>query len=157
MRVKLCCIGFFLATIALSGGLLLVRAGRALSAEIETSTEPGVTPAATPILSQQAIQGGGSYATRCLGCHGAGLDGGQHAPALRGPAFRDRWDGKPARSLYSRIISTMPGDAPGTLPESEVLNITIYVFAVNGFSLGPSIADAAALNNIKIQMGKQGS
>lgn len=116
---------------------------------------PELIPTATAEPpGSQAEHGKALFATRCAGCHGGDLEGGRLAPALRGPAFRGNWDGKPARALYSRIISTMPLSDPGSLPPAEVLDIAIYVFAVNGMSFGAQpVADAAALNNIKVDMG----
>ena len=109
-------------------------------------------------LGPQAVLGKGLYATRCASCHGPNLEGGRLAPALSGPAFQANWDGKPARALYSRIISTMPLSDPGSLPPAEVLDIALYVFAVNGVSLGTQpVPDAATLNNIKVDMGHKGS
>jgi mono/diheme cytochrome c family protein len=109
-------------------------------------------------LSPQAVVGKGLYAARCASCHGPSLEGGRLAPALSGAAFQADWNGKPARALYSRIISTMPLSDPGSLPPGEVLDIALYVFAVNGASLGTQpIPDAATLNNIKVDMGHKGS
>jgi mono/diheme cytochrome c family protein len=97
------------------------------------------------------VEGKLQFATRCASCHGAELGGGQHAPALTGPGFREHWDGKTARSVYSRIISTMPQDNPGSLSETEALTIALYVFAVNGIAMGDQpIANATALNGITI-------
>jgi hypothetical protein len=72
---------------------------------------------------------------------------------LRGDLFREHWDGKTARNVYSRIISTMPFDDPGSLSEPEALWIAVYVLTVNGVHLGPrSIESAAALNDIKLEL-----
>jgi mono/diheme cytochrome c family protein len=106
---------------------------------------------APPALSVQAAQGKAAYAVHCTACHGSELEGGLHAPALLGPAFRSHWDGKPARAVYSRIISTMPQDSPGSLSEREALTIALYVFAVNGIPTGEQpIASPAALNSVTI-------
>jgi mono/diheme cytochrome c family protein len=106
---------------------------------------------AAATLSAQAAEGKTQFATRCASCHGSELGGGQHAPALTGPGFREHWDGKTARSVYSRIISTMPQDNPGSLSETEALTIALYVFAVNGIAVGDQpIPNAAALNGITI-------
>jgi len=43
------------------------------------------------------------------------------------------------------------------LPPVEVLNIALYVFAMNGAALGTQpTPDAASLNNIKVNMGHEG-
>lgn len=106
---------------------------------------------APPALSEQAAQGKAAYAVHCTACHGSELEGGLHAPALLGPVFRSHWDGKPARAVYSRIISTMPQDNPGSLSEMEALTIALYVFAVNDISVGEQpIVSPAALNSVTI-------
>jgi mono/diheme cytochrome c family protein len=90
------------------------------------------------------------YQARCARCHGTELDGPMQ---LRGDLFREHWDGKTARNVYSRIISTMPFDDPGSLSEPEALWIAVYVLTVNGVHLGPrSIESAAALNDIKLEL-----
>jgi mono/diheme cytochrome c family protein len=122
---------------------------------VSGSPAPGSTQDA---LGPQAALGKGLFAAKCASCHGPNLEGGRLAPPLSGPGFQANWDGKPARALYSRIISTMPLSDPGSLPPAEVLNIALYVFAVNGAALGTQpTPDAASLNNIKVDMGHKGS
>jgi hypothetical protein len=57
--------------------------------------------------------------------------GGDHGPPLLGGEFWDHWTGQPARALYSRILSTMPADAAGSLSEAETLSIVAYIAAQN--------------------------
>jgi mono/diheme cytochrome c family protein len=93
------------------------------------------------------------YQAQCARCHGTELQGDQHAPALRGDVFSQHWDGKTARNLYSRIISTMPMDDPGSLSEPDALRIALYCLTVNGAHLGQrSIGSAAALDDIKLEL-----
>jgi mono/diheme cytochrome c family protein len=68
----------------------------------------------------QAKLGLNLYRSKCAGCHGADLAGGEHAPALKGEAFWSQWDQETVRSLYSRIISTMPPDAPGSVANKVI-------------------------------------
>jgi mono/diheme cytochrome c family protein len=125
----------------------------------EESVSGSLAPGSTQVaLGPQAALGKGLFAAKCASCHGPNLEGGRLAPPLSGPGFQANWDGKPARALYSRIISTMPLSDPGSLPPAEVLNIALYVFAVNGAALGTQpTPDAASLNNIKVDMGHKGS
>jgi quinoprotein glucose dehydrogenase len=100
--------------------------------------------------SDKAQAGKVLYQAKCASCHGAELDG---PTRLRGDAFRSHWDGKTARNLYSRIISTMPLDDPGSLSEPDALRIALYCLTVNGVQLGQqSIESAAALNDIKLEL-----
>jgi mono/diheme cytochrome c family protein len=95
--------------------------------------------------------GDSEFARHCASCHGAVLEGGQHAPPLAGKVFLSHWNDKPARSLYSRIISTMPQDNAGSLSAAQALSITLFVFSVNRVSLGDKpIASANDLNALSI-------
>jgi mono/diheme cytochrome c family protein len=95
--------------------------------------------------------GGKLYAEVCAECHGATLGGGK-GPALRGAAFVQNWLHKTARELYSRILTTMPASAPGTLPEETVVDITIYVLNQNGVDVGSELkALPDSLNTIEIK------
>ena len=85
-----------------------------------------------------ALNGGKSYAEVCAECHGATLGGGK-GPPLRGAGFLQNWQHKTARDLYSRILTTMPASAPGTLPEEDVLDITIYILGQNGVDVGSQL------------------
>ncbi len=95
------------------------------------------------------------FREKCGACHGDNLDGGQEAPALRGDAFWSEWDQQTARALYSRIISTMPPDSPGSLDEKEVIGIVAFVVQQNGVPAGnKAIQSANELNSIKLQRPK---
>jgi mono/diheme cytochrome c family protein len=107
--------------------------------------------AATGRLVAQEVSNGGSatFATTCAGCHGLEGAGGEHGPTLRGEEFWSQWQGQPLRRLYSRIISTMPQDDPGSLSEQQVLGIVAYLTQLNtGSALNPPVAVAKDLNNI---------
>ena len=98
----------------------------------------------------QAQNGGKLYAEQCAGCHGAALGGGK-GPPLRGADFLQNWQRKTARNLYSRILTTMPAGAPGTLPEEAVLDITIYILSQNGVDVGLHVKTSPdLLNTIEI-------
>lgn len=101
---------------------------------------------AAPLGSLES-QGKVEFKAHCASCHGGALEGGQHAPPLLGAGFNTNWAGKRARSLYSRIISTMPQNDPGSLTEPQALSITLYVFAMNGISL-PAAAPINTANDL---------
>ena len=79
------------------------------------------------------------------------MEGGEHAPALTGSAFWSEWDQQTTRSLYGRIISTMPPDSPGSLPESDTINLVAYILQANGLPAGgAAIQNANQLNTRKL-------
>lgn len=79
----------------------------------------------------QVISGAAAYARHCAACHGSDLAGTDHAPELAGEAFWASWEGKSARQLYGRIISTMPLDDPGSLEAKTVVDITAFILGAN--------------------------
>jgi glucose dehydrogenase/mono/diheme cytochrome c family protein len=113
------------------------------------------TPGSVPIpdpgsASEKAQQGKAIFQAMCARCHGTELEG---PTPLRGDDFRQQWNGRTARDLYSRIITTMPLDDPGSLWEPQALRLALYCLTVNGVQLGQqSIESAAALNDIKIKL-----
>jgi S-disulfanyl-L-cysteine oxidoreductase SoxD len=124
--------------------MLLCRAALAFVlacvAGIASASEP---PPSTP--------GAADYTAHCANCHGAQLQGGVHALPLSGPVFEQNWAGKRARMLYSRIISTMPQNDPGTLTVQQALAVTLYVFAANGITFaGHTLSSPDDLNALTI-------
>lgn len=105
----------------------------------------GADPAST-----QIARGGATFATQCAACHGANLDGGR-GPPLHGTTFLTEWKQKTARNLYSRILTTMPVSAPGSLDPDVVLELTMYLLHQNGVAVGTQAkASADELNTMPI-------
>lgn len=92
---------------------------------------------------EQSKRGQAAYSAICSNCHLDNLTGDSTSPSLIGNAFISTWENKNVRALYSRIISTMPQDNPGTLSESTVLDIIAYLFKVNGFPSGEKALESA--------------
>ena len=104
------------------------------------TTVPGVYSA------EQAKRGRATYDAKCASCH----DGGTMGPELWGDPFLAQWDGKFVGAFFSRIQTTMPEDAPGTLGENDVLDVVAYVLQTNGFPAGDkAIPNASALTAMK--------
>ncbi|WP_395671871.1 c-type cytochrome [Phenylobacterium sp.] len=124
--------------LALGGALAVATASQVL-AETSAASSPGVAV----------------YAGKCAACHGVEPSGGEHAPPLAGADFWSKWEGQPARALYSRIISTMPMDAPGTLSEAETLALVDYFVRLNtGTELVATVKTANELNALTMPAAK---
>lgn len=104
----------------------------------------------------QAKSGKQIYAQKCVSCHLDSLEGGvNESPALRGDTFASQWDGKPLRALYSRILSTMPSNDPGSLSERETLDVLAYILERNGFPPGKkAVQGPDVLNTIQFKRTK---
>jgi mono/diheme cytochrome c family protein len=110
--------------------LLLVGAAIGHAQSVERSVWSGVYTA------EQAERGKAAYGTQCAACHGASLTGGDVAPALSGSPFLNNWNNTSAGDLFERIHTTMPQNAPGSLPGKAVSDIEAYLFQANGFPAG---------------------
>ena len=130
-------------------GLVCVMAAgiaAAAAGQTTTSTTADTTVADKVFSADQAKRGRASYDGKCASCH----DGGTMGPELWGDPFLTQWENKDVASFFTRIQTTMPEDAPGTLPEKEVLDIIAYVIQTNGFPAGDNeLASKDALTKLK--------
>src|SRR5215204_388012 len=125
----MCAYGRFRRGIVGVSIVLAVVAGRGMRAQNNTERD-----ATTGVFSrEQAAAGKQLYRDVCSSCHLENLSGDTSAPPMVGDEFMSTWENKPLRALYSRIISTMPVDNPGTLPEKTVVDIVAYLLEANGF------------------------
>src|SRR5919107_1355372 len=77
-----------------------------------TGQAPAETTVRDKVYSQeQSKRGRAAYDGKCASCH----DGGTMGPELWGEAFLTQWENKDVASFFTRIQTTMPEDAPGTL------------------------------------------
>jgi mono/diheme cytochrome c family protein len=105
---------------------------------------------------EQAVAGKQLYTDTCSSCHLDNLAGDTMSPPMVGDDFISKWENKPLRALYSRIISTMPADAPGTLSEKTIIDIVAYLLEVNGFPAGTKpLEKADEMNTIMVTRAKQ--
>jgi len=87
----------------------------------------------SPDAQKQIENGAALYKSRCVLCHSENLAGGA-GPPLRGEDFEMRWNGKPLRALYSRILMTMPGNDPGSLAPDQVLTLVSFIASENSLA-----------------------
>jgi mono/diheme cytochrome c family protein len=119
------------------------------AASLTTGAVSGQESSATKTIrdgvysADQAKKGRASYDDKCATCHD-----GTMGPELMGSAFMAQWEGKPLRSLYSRISETMPADNPGSLPEDEILDIMAYVLQANEMPAGEKALESASLDTV---------
>jgi S-disulfanyl-L-cysteine oxidoreductase SoxD len=124
-----------------------MAAGIAAAAAGQTTTTTAATTVRDKVFSaDQAKRGRAAYDAKCASCH----DGGTMGPELWGEPFLAQWENKDVASFFTRIQTTMPEDAPGTLGDKEVLDIIAYVIQTNGFPAGDTELESKnALGTIK--------
>ena len=84
--------------------------------------------------SEAHADGAAGYRANCASCHAEDLSG-SVGPALRGPGFDRRWQGRET-ALQRLIAATMPLSAPGSLPAAQYSAITFYLLAAAGNTRG---------------------
>ena len=67
-------------------------------------------------------------------------------------SFQFLWGDKTLHELFEAIRTTMPTDAPGSLPRQTYLNIVTYIMQANEFPAGDEElgVDAESLGNVLI-------
>jgi mono/diheme cytochrome c family protein len=121
----------------------------------QTQTQATIPSGAQTVWSgvyseSQAYSGEKVADTTCLGCHGAGLAGGDSGPKLVGGNFLAEWNTRSAGELFDFISEKMPDDAPGTLKKEDVASVVAYILKVNDMPSGKQDlpADHEALKGI---------
>jgi len=110
-------------------------AGAAVAQDAGKSVWQGIY---TPV---QADRGGGVYAQRCGGCHGAALNGTGEAPPLIGGEFVSHWDTMTVGDLYDRVRTTMPQNDPQSMTREEYADVLAFLLKNNGFPAGAQPLD----------------
>src|SRR5690606_14961726 len=89
----------------------------------------------------QVARGQELYGQHCASCHGA--DGtGASAPAVVGPGVLTRFAN--AAEVFAFASEKMPGNAPGSLSDEDMLAILAFDLHANGVALEEPLAPANA-------------
>jgi mono/diheme cytochrome c family protein len=115
--------------------------------------EGGKTVADGVYTEAQAIRGSASYDAVCSGCHRADM-GGADGPALRQDRFARTFAERDLKTLYTKISSTMPRSAPGSLGDNVYLDIIAHILRENGFPAGTQELKADGLTGVRILPGR---
>lgn len=124
--------------------LLTIAVGQVVRAQSGKSVADGVYTEA------QARRGAAAYDGACSRCHRVDLSGGD-GPALKDDRFNRIFAGRDLNTLYTRIATTMPRGAPGSMAESVYLDILAYVVRENGFPAGSQELALDALSGVEVQ------
>jgi mono/diheme cytochrome c family protein len=101
----------------------------------------------------QAARGAAVYDTACAGCHRADL-GGATGPSLKEQRFAREFAGKDLKTLFTKVATTMPRNAPASLGDNVNLDILAHLLKENGFPAGPQELTADALDGVRVLPGR---
>ena len=91
--------------------------------------------------ADQAARGSELYQQNCAACHLANLTGSFEAPNLADTGFRSNWANRRVDEFVDMLHRTMPPQAPGSLDQSQYLDISAFLLEANNIS-----ASATALS-----------
>ena len=107
---------------------------------------------------EQAASGRSAYREHCSTCHGPELAGRNEAPQLAGNNFLNTWGSRTVQDLESLIQTTMPPDAPGSIPEKMCVDIVAFLLESNGAASGSRPLTASVADAIRsVAPGKRSS
>jgi S-disulfanyl-L-cysteine oxidoreductase SoxD len=136
---------------ALAQGTTKKPAGTAKTAATAPAAKRSTAPAARPksTLSgvytlEEASAGKEMYASLCASCH--------TAASHTGPAFRNKWSGKPLSQLYVFMKTMMPKNEPGSLADEDYSVLLAYMLQMNQMPAGKAYlsTDTTVLAKIRI-------
>lgn len=129
-------------------GAVALAAAVALHAQ-----EPARTVADGVYGEAQAVRGSASYDAACARCHRADLTGAD-GPELRGERFARNFAGRNLDALYTKVATTMPRGAGGSLSDGVYLDIVAFLLRENGFEAGSTDLQSDSLEGIRVLPGR---
>ena len=94
--------------------------------------------------ADQAARGAQTFASTCARCHPPGQ--------LDGPPFAIAWNEARVSTLFTTVRNTMPQDKPGSLTDSQYVDVIAYLLQRGRAPAGatPLPPDSATLHGLRI-------
>ena len=149
----------FVSLVAILAGPYVVSgfsrtvSGEGLNDAAVRAQERAKTVADGVYTDTQAARGAFVYDTACAGCHRADL-GGASGPPLNEERFARQFADKDLKTLFTKVATTMPRNAPASLGDNVNLDIVAHLLKENGFPAGPQELAADALEGIRVLRGR---
>ena len=137
------------ALLIIVSGSVVAFAGHAARAQ-----ETAKTVADGVYSDAQANRGSAVYDASCARCHRADLGGTPNGPSLIEERFARGFADKDLKTLFTKIATTMPRGAAGSLGESVYLDVVAHMLKENGFPAGSQELTSEALEGIRVLPGK---
>ena len=96
--------------------------------------------------ADQAARGADLYQQNCAACHLANLTGSFEAPNLADTSFRSNWANRRVEEFVDMLQRTMPPQAPGSLDQSQYLDISAFLLEANNIGASATALSLSAGN-----------
>jgi len=133
--------------------ILAVVFGGAAAGVVAGEQETTRTVADGVYTDAQAERGAFAYDGACGNCHRADL-GGASGPSLKEQRFNQTYAGKDLKTLFTKVATTMPRGAPGSLGENVYLDIVAHLLKENGFGAGSRDLTVDGLDGIRLMASR---
>ena len=120
-----------------TGPRFAIRTGVVATALLSLAFVGDARVAAQPETGQTA------YREACAECHGAGLQGGAHGPALSGVSFTSVWGSRSADDLFQYIRVEMPPGRSQSLSDAAYRRIVDLILESDGRAANTEVESAA--------------
>jgi cytochrome c5 len=139
---------------AFFSSMAILAGASALTHAAVRTQETGKTVADGVYTDAQANRGAAVYEASCAGCHRADLGGTPNGPALRDERFARGFADKDLKTLFTKVATTMPRNAAGSLGENVYLDVVAHMLKENGFPAGSRDLSSDVLDGIRVVPGK---
>jgi cytochrome c5 len=139
---------------ALISSFVLIGGASAITHAAARAQETARTVADGVYTDAQASRGAAVYDAACAGCHRADLGGGPNGPSLRDERFARGFADKDLKTLFTKVATTMPRNAAGSLGEQVYLDVVAHMLKENGFPAGSRELTSDLLDGIRVVPGK---
>lgn len=120
---------------------------------VAVAQQPERTVADGVFTEAQAVRGSAAYDASCSGCHRPNLTGAD-GPALRDERFTKNFANQDLKVLYTKIATTMPRNAAGSLGDNVYVDIVAHLLRENGFPAGENELTTDTLAGVRILPGR---
>ena len=104
--------------------------------------------------ADQAARGSELYQQNCAACHLANLTGSFEAPNLADKGFRSNWANRRVDEFVDMLQRTMPPQAPGSLDQSQYLDISAFLLEANNISASATALSLSAGNVLFLDIAR---
>jgi S-disulfanyl-L-cysteine oxidoreductase SoxD len=129
--------------------ILALVFGGAAAGVVAGAQETARTVADGVYSEAQADRGAFAYDGACGNCHRPDL-GGASGPPLKEQRFNQTYAGKDLKTLFTKVATTMPRGAPGSLGETVYLDIVAHLLKENGFASGSRDLTVDSMDGIRV-------
>ncbi len=128
----------------LGSALIVLLGGVAPSMLRAQEPEKPISVLDSVFTAEQADRGEQTFMTMCLDCH--------LPEEFSDAGYLSSWEGQTVTDFVEFVQSSMPEDNPGTLKNTEYLDVIAYILELNGIPSGSRTLNIDLANSARIEL-----